>query len=112
MSPITWQARQPDIPLIVAMAVVQPVDAEGLPVAFRVALEQELVAARRALFVGLLDHNQDVADCELVVSPCVFWTPFLPVLDHIPLQPSLDQSAAWGRLLGSWSEGALDVPRR
>ena len=94
------------------LTVVQPVDAEGLPVAFRVALEQELVAARRALFVGLLDHTQDVVDCELVVSPCVFWTPFLPVLDHIPLQPSLDQSAAWGRLLGSWSEGALDVPRR
>lgn len=35
------------------LIIVQPVNAEGLPVTFRVALEQELDAARRAIFVRL-----------------------------------------------------------
>ena len=89
------------------LTVVQPVDAEGLPVAFRVALEQELGVAHRALFARGIEHAQDVVDREFVVGSCVSGASRLPVLDHVALQPRLDQGAVWGRLESRRDKGAL-----
>ena len=90
MLPITQKAGKPDVASIMPLTVVQPVDAEGLPMAFCVAMKQELIAAKRALFVGLLDQVQHIFYGKLVVSSCVFGASFLPILDYILLQPCLD----------------------
>ena len=94
-----------------ALAVIQPIDTEGLSVALRVALEQEVGATQRALFARLFDHAQDVLYCKLVVRSRIFGSTLLPVFDHIPFQPGLDQSAAWGRLESRRAQGALNVAR-